>query len=138
MNTHLEINIKKMKKVKIRKPKNQTLGNKIVTLLTQRNDVTRQMLPELLGCSQPTADNTVKNLRKLGFSIYPSKGPGTPLCIADTLTRKVKYLNWRSHLYLNTAKRMIVDEVEAGEQYRELADRPSKLLKELNETPNES
>lgn len=114
--------------------KYQSLKVKVVTLLQQRNDVSRQMLPSLLNATQECVDMALTSLRKAGFRIFPVRGPGTPLRIASSRTESEKYIMWRRRRYLPTTIRMIAAEHEIGEEYRGLATRSSELLEAINNT----
>lgn len=134
---------KKVRKVrsdkKVREPKQRfiSIGTKIIMLLEGRSDVTRLMLPELVGAKLDTVDVTLTKLRKAGFRIFSPKGPDTPLKIAKTQLDSMKYINHRRRLFLPTAKRMILTEVELSEQFVGLADKPVELLESLNDVANE-
>lgn len=128
---------KKTKVTKEKKAKYQTLANRIVILLQNRNDVTRLMLPDLTGKSMEQCDMALTKLRKSGFSIFPSKGAGTPLRIASSQLQSTKYLNWRRAKYLPTMKRMIIAEQVAGESYPALSEKSTELLQIISEATNE-
>ena len=125
----------RVKKIRVR---HQNVGDQIVRMVSERKDVTRQMLPELIGHSQNTCDTAMTHLRKAGIKISPSKGPGSPLQIATTQTAEARYIDWRRSRFLGTAKRMIVHEYEIGEQHLELSNKPVELLEILNNAANES
>ena len=116
--------------------KHESINEKIVILLSQRGDITRQMLPALLEISQPHVDDGLSTLRAQGVRIYPSKGPGTPLRIALTQRECKMYSNWMRHIHLGSARRMIESETEMGQQYKELSSRPTELLEELTRVAN--
>lgn len=117
--------------------KHQTLKAKIVILLQERNDLTRNKLIDILQKSEGTVNMALTSLRKVGYRIWPSKGPGTPLKIANSQLDAAKFINWRRGRFLGTAKRMIVAEFELGQEYRELAESPKNLLLALNKAKNE-
>ena len=121
-----------MKMQKDAKKKHMTVKDRIVILLTEESNITRFMLTDKLGKSQGTVDVALTGLRKLGYRIYPSKGPGTPLRIARSMKDSVKFVNWRRRIYLDTAHRMVMTESELGEQYRELSESYNELIKLLN------
>ena len=112
----------------------QSRGSKIIVLLQQRTDVTRHMLQSLLGITDVQVDNALSQLRKKGYKIFPHKGPGTPLRIAEGQLNSTKYIAWRRNRFLPTAQRMVIAEYEIGEQYKELAHNPKELLHILNES----
>lgn len=121
-------------KTKIEKgEKYQSLKSKIVILLQKRKDLTRHGLAALLNKNVSHIDVALTHLRKAGFHIWPSKGPGTPLKIATSQLESEKYINWRRRVYLDTAHRMIITEVELGEQYRTLSSSPKQLLNLLSD-----
>jgi hypothetical protein len=96
------------------------------------------MLPEILNKNQTLCDAALTQLRvKAGYRIWPAHGNGTPLRIATSQTLEEKYNAYRRSKFLGTAKRMIVAELETGERYQALADRPQQLLEILNSATNE-
>lgn len=122
--------------MKIKKEKGKKyMGTKarIIVSLQERNDLTVRKLTELLNKPEASVRQAMTELRKSGYRIWPSKGPGTPLKIATTEADAAKYIAWRRGVYLDTTRRMIVTEMEIGEQYRQLASSPKQLLKVLNE-----
>ena len=100
--------------------------------MQERNDLTRLKLIETLGKSEVAVDNALGSLRKVGYRIWPSKGPGTPLKIASSQTDASKFISWRRERFLGTAQRMVIAEFELGEQFIELAEKPKQLLLALN------
>ena len=120
------------------KVKHEFLSDKILILLSQRNDVTRLGLIELLNKSEAVIDMTLVNLRKKGFKIYPSKGAGSPLRIATTKTQCENWIKWRRNRFLPTTKRMVVSEQDVGEIYPILADKKEDLLEQINNATNQN
>ena len=114
----------------------QSVKKKVMTILSNRKDVTRSMLPGLCNSNMEAVSAALTSLRKSGINIYPPKGPGTPLKIASTAREQNEYLMWRRRLYLPTAKRMVTNEARMAEEFPQLADRPVELLKTLNEAKN--
>lgn len=117
------------KKPKVVREKKITLGNRIVIILQQRNDVTRLMLPDLLGKSLQNCDSAMIRLRKQGYKIWPSKGLGSVLRIATNQAQLERFNNYRRQKYVPTVNRMIISEIEAAEQFPELSSKPAELLK---------
>jgi hypothetical protein len=122
--------------------KKPTLKSKIVVLLQQRSDVTRHKLIELLGYEPYSrqaivVDMALTELRKAGYRIFPLRGPGTPLRIANTAVESEKYINHRRKIFLPTITGMIISEHEIGQQYKELKDKPAELNKILNNATDE-
>lgn len=125
--------MKKIKKIKNVEKRN-TLANKIINLLNSRRDVTRLMLPTLMNAQLICVDRALTRLRKIGIKIWAVNGPGTPLKIVNSQTDMVKYNVSRRAKYLPTAHRMYIVEMEAGEQYKELAGSSDDLIKKLTTT----
>lgn len=118
--------------------KYQSIKSRILVLLEKRNDVTRFMLSDLLNVGQDQINMALTGLRKLGFKVWPPKGPGTPLKIATNQTDTAKYIAYRRRLLLPTARRMILTEFEAGEQFAQLENQPKQLLEILNNSTHEA
>ena len=118
--------------------KYQTHKDKILNILTQRSDVTRIILQDLIGTKEGCIDQAIRNMKKLGIRIFPIKGPGTPLRIARGPFDTAKSIEWERGRHLGTIKRMIISEQEAGEQYAQLANKPVELLGIINSTTKEN
>jgi len=112
---------------------------KIIILIKTRNDVTRKMLPTLLGKAEGLVNSALVGLRKQGYKIYPIRGQGTPLRIAETETENEKYIAWIRGRRLGSAKQMIKTEFLIGNDlYPKLKDKPQELMLMLNDASNES
>lgn len=129
--------MKRNKKEKVVKQKYISLKSRIVILLQNRDDITRQMLPDLTGKPQNHCDMALTGLRKDGFKVFPVRGPGTPLRIASGQVENAKYINWRRALFLPTIKRMVIAEHTIGEKYPQLNEKPVQLLQMINETTSD-
>jgi len=120
-----------MNKNKEKGIRRQTLKDKIILLLTERKDLTRFDLAEMLNKTPLEVSIAISSLRKDGFKIWPSKGPGTPYKIARSANDAIKYIAWRRTRFLDVSRRMIMTESELGEQFKELAKSHDELLKLL-------
>jgi biotin operon repressor len=118
-------------KEKVSKP---SLKDKIIVLLTEhKSGLTRTALAEKLGKTEFEISVAFVSLRKEGFKIWPSKGPGTPFKIARSAGDAIKYVAWRRSRFLDVSRRMIMTEQELGEQYEELAKSYEEALKLLSQ-----
>ena len=117
--------------------KYQSIMAKVIILLQQRNDLTRRKLCETLGYTwgnNNPVDVALTKLRKAGYKIYPSGGYNSPLRVVTSESMANKYIAWRHKKYLPTARRMIMAELELGDEYKGLEGKYKDTLKFLNNT----
>jgi DNA-binding transcriptional regulator GbsR (MarR family) len=121
-----------VKATKDRGLRRETQKAKVMKILMERRDITISKLSEIMGISPLHVGVVLTHLRKMGINVWPSKGHGTPLKIAQSQADMVAYSQWRRNRYLPTMERMIASEFEMAERYAQLSDSPKGLLKALN------
>jgi hypothetical protein len=114
----------------------QTLADKIVVLLTNRDDLPRLKLIKLLNTTEGNVDQAIRKNRKSGIKIFPVKGPGTALRIVNSQGDAMKFIAWRRGRCLGTAKDLVFNEHELGQEYRRLSKSSTELLSQINAATN--
>lgn len=118
------------------KEKRESLKSLIIKLVLNRRDLTIAKLCEVVGKPRSSVQGCLTEIRKMGVKIFPSRGPGTPLKIAESMKDCARYINWVRRNELATAHRMVITEHTIGDQYAALSSSPKQLLQILNNVNN--